>query len=274
MADGTEDTVEGVDPPISEGTEGTGVVISNEPTYTEAEQQAMAQGWVPKDQYSGTGRWRSAEDFLDRGELFATIDSHKRRADQLDRTLNDLKKHYKKVSQTEYNRALSTLREEKIQALDNGDTRKAVEIDEQIAEAKEDFTKSVQEFDAQPAQPQGPAPEFVVWVARNSWYQNDPVMKGAADAIGDDVVAKTGERNPTKILLEVERRIKQEFPHKFNNANRGKPGTVEGGGSKGGRSEDAFKLNDDEKRVMEKFVKHGVLTRDEYIRDIKAQRGE
>jgi len=240
--------------------------------YTDVERQALAQGWVPEDQYEGTKKWRTAEEFLDRGELFAKIDDATRKNKQLEATMYELKKHLKNVRETEFKRALDQLRQEKREALADGDADKLIEIDEKIADTKAAQVQEVARIEATP-QVVPPNPAFQVWVNRNQWYTENRLMKAAADAVGDDLVAQ-GIKDPVQILQEVERRIKKEFPHQFKNPNRDKPGAVEGGGTgRSGKSSDSFQLTDDEVRAMNKFVKAGVLTKEEYIADIKAQRG-
>lgn len=263
-----------------DGTEGGEAVETNveqnaspvEREYSDAEKAAMSQGWVPEDQYEGTGKWRSAEDFLDRGELIANIEGKGKKIKALEGTVSELKKHYKSVRETEFKRALASLKAEKKEALDQGDTERVVEIDDEIADTKAEQAKAFVEPPQE--QDQGvPNPQFLAWVDRNSWYKNDRVMKAAANVIADELIY-SGERNPTAVLAEVEKRIKKEFPHKFTNPNREKSGSVEGGGSRGGKPSDGFQLTDEERRVMQKFVKAGVLTEKEYIADIRAQRGE
>ena len=241
--------------------------------YSEQEQLAMEQGWVPEDQWSGKGKWRSAEDFLERGEIFAKIDSHKRRADRIEQTLEDLKKHHSKVREVEFNRAIQVLKAEKKDALDNGDSARVVEIDEELAEAKAEKAKAAFE-QVQPQhgnqQTQAALDQFL---ARNKWYETDVMMKAAAEAVVQELVF-SGEKDPYKVLAEAERRVKKEFAHKFTNPNRDKVGAVEGGGKpvNSGRK-DSIQLTSEETQVMNRFVRAGVMTKEEYIAEIKASRG-
>lgn len=254
----------------NEGTPNTEVaqVQSAQPEYTEAEQRAMEQGWVPQDQFTGHGKWRPAEEFLDRGELFAKIEEQKRRLQSVEGTAQELKKHLEKVRKTEYQRALDTLRADKKAALNEGDADAVVAIDDKIADLREE-QKQVES--APVVQSQEPNPVFVIWENRNPWYKTDRAMKVYADNIAQELAAKG--MAPVELLNEVERQTKKEFAHKFTNPNRNKPGAVEAGGSKGSVKNDNFELSDAEKRVMDKFVKSGLMTREEYIADIKAERG-
>lgn len=240
--------------------------------HSEVELRAMEQGWVPKDQWDGHGKWRDAEEFLDRGELFEKIDKLNRKVQNQDQVLTDLKKHHKAVKETEFKRALQALKAAKREALDEGNSELVVEIDERIAETKEAQAIVARE-PVQTNDPSPPNPQLVAWVNRNKWYETERAMKIYADTVAQEL-AVSGERNPTKILEEVEKRVKKEFSHKFNNPNRSKPGAVEGGGAKGtSQRKDDFQLNDDERRVMNRFVKAGVMTEKEYIAELKATRG-
>ena len=263
-------------PPVEPNTEATEQqVVSKEPEYTEAEQQALAQGWVPKDQYTGSGKWRDAEEFLDRGELFAKIDEQNRKLRNTESTLEELKKHYRKVAETEYKRALADLKNQKKEALNEGNADLVIEIDEQIDATKTEAAGALRQIDAKMQQQEAPPnPAFVAWVNRNPWYQTDVAMKIYADTIGAELHAK-GMYNPTEILAEVERRTKKEFVQKFTNPNRGRPGAVEGSTTRSGNSRgtDSFQLTPEETQVMNKLVRHKVMTKEEYIADIKAERG-
>lgn len=237
--------------------------------YTDTQKTAMEQGWVPEDQWTGSGRWRSAEDFLDRGELFSKIDEVKRRAERAERTLEDLKKHHSKVRDVEFKRAIAHLRSEKAAAVEAGDGERVVEIDEEIDKTKE----AQREVEAQVDEPEvTPNPAFQTWVSRNGWYTSDKVLKSYADEVAQRLVA-AGERDHKTILQEVERRVKKEYSDKFVNPNRERPGSVETGGNKGsGGRRDDFQLTPEETQVMSRFVKAKVMTKEEYIAEIKAAR--
>ena len=264
---------------MAENTEATEVNTTTEPQepaqaerqYTEVEQQALEQGWVPEDQYKGPGKWRTAEDFLDRGEFFKKIEAQNNKLKTYEQTINELKKHYANVQKTEYERALATLKAEKKAALVEGDPDAVVDIDDKIAALREEQRN----LETQPAQVQvdtTPNPTFIAWVGRNPWYNHNRAMKVFADEVGNKL-ALAGA-SPTEILGEVERRVKKEFPEQFTNPNREKPGSVESGGSKGSQAKSNFQLTDEETRVMNRFVRAGILTKEQYIADIKASRGE
>ncbi len=244
---------------------------SSQPQFSEVEQKAMEHGWVPEDQYSGPGKWRSAEEFLDRGELFSKIDEIKREAKAARADANVLRQHLELVRKNEYNRALATFREEKKQALDDGDAEGVIKAEEKIEALKAQAVQAAVQQQQAPASTE-PDPQFVVWKARNSWYETNKAMKVYADQIGHELFM-SGEMSPKDVLVEVERRVKQEFAEKFRNPNRDKPGTVEGTTHKGTSKKDSFELTDVEKQMMKRLVKAiPGFTEEQYIADIKADR--
>jgi hypothetical protein len=244
--------------------------IQKEVTLSPIEEKALAEGWVPQDQWDGDpDQWRPAKEFLDRGELFKKIEDQNRTIKEFKRALDDMKQHHSKVREVEYQRALKALKEQKKDALESGDADAVIRLDDQIDLVKEEQTK----LRTQP-QVQEPAevnPELSAWIEKNKWYETDRAMKAYADDLGRELALRG--REPSDILVEVERQVKQEFAHKFRNPNRDKPNAVEGSSGKGARSKDDFVLTDEEKRIMERFVRTGALSKEEYIAGLKATRG-
>jgi hypothetical protein len=252
---------------IVEGTEAKEVVKVE---HTEAEQRAMESGWVPKDQWEGDpDQWRPAKEFNDRGELFKKMDNQNRTIKELKNALDDMKRHHNSVRETEYARALETLKAQKKTAFEEGNSDLFVSLDDQIDLVKEEQFKLKQAVN-QPQTKAEQAPEFVAWVDKNKWYETNEPMRAYADALGRSLASKGME--PNAVLKEVEKQVKEEFPTKFTNPNRAKAGAVEGSSSKGGKGEDSFALSDDERRIMDRFVRTGAITKEKYIADLKSMR--
>lgn len=247
-----------------------------EPEYSPIEQQAMAQGWVPEDQWNGKGKWRDAEEFLERGELFAKIDEQSRHIKSLKSQQDAVNQHLELVRKNEYNRALADFKRERKLALAEGDADAVVEVEERMEAFKQQVAAREAAIAQQSQVAQASAhqdPVLQVWMSRNPWYSTDKAMKIYADQIGHEL-ASAGLTNPQEILLEVERRTKKEFAERFNNPNRTKPGAVESGtGTKGSRGRaDSFVLTEDENRVINKMIRAGApITREQYIKDLKAE---
>jgi hypothetical protein len=85
--------------------EGEGLGAAPEPQFTEIEQRAAEQGWRPQDEWDGEpDDWRTAREFLDRGEFFKKIDEQNRTIKELRKTQTDFAKHLDTRSKkTEFN---------------------------------------------------------------------------------------------------------------------------------------------------------------------------
>jgi hypothetical protein len=233
------------------------------------ELKAKDQGWVPQDEWDGEAdAWRPAKEFLDRGELFKKIDEQSRTIKEFKKTLEELKKHNAKISEVEYKRALDDLKSKKKEALLEGDADAVVDIDEKMALVRDAQKEVVQETSPATAELN---PIFVSWVEKNSWYHNNKAMRAFADSIGNELGAKG--MSPTDILAQVEREVKKEFAEKFTNPNRQKASGVEGSTNKGGKAKDTFQLTEEQRRVMQRFVRAGVITEEKYIADLKKAEG-
>ena len=77
----------------------------------------------------------------------------------------------------------------------------------------------------QPQQPQ-PDPRSQSWAEKNDWFGQDKVMTASAFAIHQQLVEEEGfDPQTDEYYTEVDRRIRSEFPHKFQTAKKS------GGGS-------------------------------------------
>lgn len=251
-------------------------VAEDTPEPTAVELEAREQGWIPKEEYDGDEhRWIPADEFVRRKPLFDKIEKQRRELDKLKESVGILADHNTKIKEHEYNRALATLRAQKKDAFLEGDADKIVTIDEQIDQVK-DQQKQFTTQQAQAVKQEATAihPEFEDWTNKNSWYVNNRPMKAFADEIGKELAAKGG-RTPLQILQEVEKQVKAEFPTKFVNQNRQKPGAVEGAGKGNGRNSDTYTPSDMERRVAKKLVEAGAFkTEAEYYKDLQKLNGK
>jgi len=237
------------------------------PQFTEIELKAIDQGWRPQDEWDGDpADWRTAKEFVDRGELFKKIDTQNREIKEVKKAYDELARFHAKVKETEYKRALEDLKRQKKEALIEGDAAQVVEIDEAI-----DAVREQQRAVPPPVQVDVVNPVFAAWKEKNGWYDSNVAMRGAADALGNKLAADG--MSPVDILTEVERQIKKEFAHKFENPRRREAGTVEGTQPKGASKVDEFQLTAEERRVMRRLVDQKVMTEKEYIDQLKSVKG-
>lgn len=236
------------------------------------EDQAREQGWVPKEDFAGDeAKWVEPGEFIRRGELFKKIDQTTRHAKKVEQTLEQFKSHYLKMQDIANKNALATLKAERKAARDNGDFDKVDEIEEQIEETKQLAEASKAEILATTETPEV-HPEVAQWVERNGWYNQDLKMKAFADAAAMEL-ANNGIKG-SALLKGIDTEVRKAFPNKFSNPNRERPGAVEGSTNRGSAKADNLGwMTDQDKRIMNKFVEDKVLTREEYISDLKKQKG-
>jgi hypothetical protein len=246
----------------------------NTPEPTAIELRAMEMGWRPKEEFQG-----DEADFIDAGEfvrrkpLFEKIDGQSRELKAVRRALEEFKTHYNKVNENAYERALASLKAERRQALTEGDGDRFEQIDDQI-KAVEKQVEQVRADNAKPVvQDDVVHPEFQSWKSRNSWYDETSYMRKYADEVGIQLHQRG--LAPAEVLKEVEKAVRKEFPQKFVNPNKAAAPDVEAGSTgtrKSGGGKDV-ELTEVERKVMNDLVRSGVMTKAEYIADIKKLKG-
>lgn len=265
--------VENVGTPI-EGESGQGSLNPSQ-QLSNVQLRAMDMGWRPQEEWNG-----EPEDFIDAAEfvrrkpLFDKIEAATKEVKNTRKTLDAFKDHYQKVRETEYARALNDLKAQAKEARTEGEHGLAEDILErrEVIEAERDAFREEQKSLTVEETKTNPA--FEQWVSRNNWYQSQQHMRVFADNLGVQLNAQGMSLD--KVLVEVERAVKKEFPTKFRNPNRDNAPSVESPsikkGEKGGSLDDSF-LSDQDKQFMARFIRDGVMTKEEYIKDMKKQYG-
>lgn len=238
---------------------------SNEaPQLSPAEEQARAQGWVPKEEFDGDEhRWVDAGEFLRRGELFEKIGHQSKKIKELEDAIGHFKGHTKKVEEAAYKRALEELRAQKKEALIEGDADKVIEIDEKIDEVRE--TRAQSQENPQP-QAQAEHPVFTYWKTRNGWYERHADMHSWADTRGMQLREQGAD--PMTVLNTLEKEVKEKFSNRFENPNRSKAANVEGGsGRQGASPKSKYSPTADEVSIAKRFVRTGLYKNEQEYYD-------
>lgn len=241
------------------------------PQIDEHEQEALEQGWKSKEEFLAEGGkeedFKSARQFLKDTELFKRIETLNKELKSTRATLTALKGHYEKVRETEFRHALNTLKAQKKQALDNGDSDAVIEIDERIDQVKE--TQRAQAVQQQVNSNQV-HPAFEAWVRDNNWYATDSELQDFADNIGRSYAKANPSIDPLEVLKYVSGRVKKAYPDKFKNERRTAPSAVESVRPASKAKSDDYELSEMELRVMNKLVAGGHTTKEKYIAELKA----
>ena len=235
------------------------------------EQRAMEMGWRPKEEFSGDeADFIDAKEFVSRKPLFDKIEGQSKQLKNVTKALEALKVHYTKVQETEYNRALASLKAERKQALTNSDGDEFERIDDEIkrVEAAKQVVEEAQKTPVVQEEPPA-APEFQAWTNKNRWYQNDEPMTAYADKLGTRL-ASLGH-SPGDVLVQVEKAVRKEFPHKFRNPNKdAAPDVANGGQPVAKNTGKEPELSEQERNVMNALVRSGTMTKEQYLKDLKA----
>ena len=238
------------------------------------EEKAREQGWVPREEYKGDpNTWRGSKEFVERGELFGKIDSLGKELKETKKALKMLQEHNEKIKESEYKRAVDELKKQQKEHLENGNSDGYLHTTELLTDLRaEQKAREVLEKNKQPEQTEQ-HPDFVSWVEKNSSYNADSEMKQFADILGTGYAQANPDLPPNKVLDYVTAQVKSRFKDKFENPNRNKPSAVEGSATTGKTRSSTFELTDEERKVMNTFVRTGLMSKEDYIAQVKQMRG-
>lgn len=246
-------------------------VPNNQVEVDQYEVQAREQGWKPKEEYEGDpNKWRPAKEFVERGELFSKIDTMGKELKETKKALKMLQEHNEKIKETEYQRAVEELRSLQKQHLETGNSDEYLRTTELLTDLKaeqkaREVVKSTKSPEADP--------RFVDWQAKNSWYTKDDEMRKFADIVGTGYAQANPGLDPEEVLDYVTVQVKERFKNKFENPKRTQATAVEGTSQSSGKKVDSIELSDDERKVMNTFIRMGVMSKEEYLNQVKQLRG-
>jgi len=231
------------------------------------EERAMQSGWVPQDQWKGDPNlWRPAREFNERGELLTHIKKLNKESHEMKRAIAALGEINRKTAEYEREKALADLKVMRKEAFRNQDIDMADELTEKMEELKNaDVSASVDE-----SAPVKPNEIFLEWAENNQWYLDNKMLQGAANAIGDEILAEDerAREDQRYLLKQVEKRMKQEFPSKILPAGS-KVADAGQGRNRSGSSSIASRLSEEETNVGRTLVKCGAFaTLDDYAKSL------
>jgi hypothetical protein len=223
--------------------------------------KAQAAGWRPLEEFDGDPeQWVDAKEFVKRAPLYEKNHKLKKEVADLKTTLHEVKGHITRVSEAAYKKAVADLTAQRDEAIDNGDRTAVKELDKQIKEA---------EAIKVPADNVHPA--IKAWEAENGdWFYKDEEISGFGLAYAQSYLTrKPGDFAGAMDAMETA--IKKAYPDKFEKpAERRKtPPAVESGSrSEGKKTFSKADLNDEQRNVMNRFVRQGVMSEEEYIKEL------
>ncbi len=229
---------------------------------TEVEKLAAGMGWAPEDDWRGDPeKWVDAPTFIRTGPeiLKKTLERQDGQLAETRKLLDDFKGFHNKVEERAYNRAMTDLKAEQRQAVEDGDTAAfdgaQAKIDELGEEAKPADTET--RTDQQTADND---PAFIAFKAANPWYGTDVEMTLYAEKDAAPIIGRTHQGQQLYDAIGVE--IRRKFPDKFTNTRRRRPASVEAAGSGGerrGNGQGYADLPADAKTACDRYIKEGMF---------------
>ena len=159
-------------------------------------------------------------------------------------------------------------------AHDEGDTGKILQAQEFLNDAQNDLktlTVTKTHFEQEPEQVQQqvqpvqqtnrPDPKAVEWTQRNEWFGQDRIMTAAALALDAELKEQGYDPNDPEFYNEVDNRIKEAFPTKFNSdvtqssvqEQPSKPAQVVAGASRSTPAPNKVKLTKEDVRLAQNW---------------------
>ena len=93
---------------------------------------------------------------------------------------------------------------------------KAIQRKNQIESAPKEEVEQIIDQQPQSNQAQQPDPKAVAWAEKNDWFGTDSAMTYTAYDIHNQLVREGIDARDDEYYTEIDRRIRKEFPHKFN----------------------------------------------------------
>lgn len=235
---------------------------NNEQTQEQSDpivEKAKAAGWRPLEEFEGDQeQWVDAKEFVKRTPLYEKNHKLKRELADLKATVHEMKQHITKVTEATRNKTIAELNAKRDEAIDLGDRDQVKEIDKEIKKAE---AITVEEDNVHPA--------IKAWISENEWFNKDDEMNAFAVGHNDTIAKRNPNMSIEESLEKTLEAVKKAFPDKFENPKRKNPPAVEtGGNGQGKKTFTKSDLNDEQRKVMNKFVRQGIMTEDDYIKEL------
>lgn len=169
---------------------------------------ARELGWTPREEWHGDAeKWKPADQFIRDGREIQQSTARELRSvrEQLDRIGGVTET----IVQDRVSAARAQWEQEIAQATEEGDTSRVLEL-----ARKEPRTQARG----------GPDPTVASWVAKNEWFNKDPLAQTRAQELSD----KLAHLPVPEQLAQVERAIRKEFPEHFPAPAKNPPATQTG----------------------------------------------
>lgn len=239
------------------------------------EDRAKEMGWRPLSEFKGDeSRFVDAETFVKKGEeVLPIVRANAKKAEEalakanaeiaeMKDSFKEFRKYHSQTEQRALDRARKELEREMSEAVEAKDHRAVREIAADMAALSKDVQTDDQ---GNPYQSPDHAKTLNAWRGENPWFGADSVMTAAANAVANEL-EQSGVKGAEQ-LAEVAKRMRAEFPHKFENANRKTPAAVEGSTPTRKPGKTWADLPPEARAIADKWVKQGLVTKETYVKD-------
>lgn len=249
----------------------------------QTEHQARTGGWLPFEEFSGDPQtWVPADEYVKRAPLYSKIRALNRANREKDKALTIAAEHHRKVHDFAYNKALKELQLAKDEAIKASDSDQVRLIEQRVSEVQTEEIKNrpivqISSTDREIGNQ---------WLADNPSIRDDKVLLAFAVGMDQTLMATEPDLDLDDRLAKIGSAIKRAYPEKFKGSANGsanddqganprklQPAMVEGraistNGSAKPKQPGYGDLDLVQKSVCDQLVRQGVLTRDQYIKDL------
>lgn len=249
----------------------TAAESTTEPQGPDYETVAKEKGWKPLEEFDGPKEtWVGAEEFVKREPLFDKIRSQSKELKEVRKTLDAMSSSFNKTVEAQVNLRLKELKEERVDAIKDGDVERVEELDKEIATTQQAAPKQ------QPQQPEMP-PEIKSFVEANPWFETNEEARTFAIAHNKAYLTK----NPGKLadsLLKTREAVEKAYPELFGKKNDPPPPppnpSVEEGGHRqttGSKGYTTNRLTEEQRLVYNQLVvQNNQMTHEEYFKGLES----
>lgn len=236
--------------------------VTQDEKVNKVEDLAAEIGWRADGELDADAYILKSRDIQD--TMRTHIKDQKKQLFDLGSSVKELKTHNERVYKAEVSKLkteLTTLKQEKKNAIEEGDVKKVEELDSQI-----DGVKDAMES---PAEEDAGNLEFNDWAKDNIWFNKDKEMTAYANAIADQHQGAPFSR----ISALATKKVKEMFPDKFTTT-RKESSPVEGSEKRTISTKfTKADLTQGQRGIMSQFVKQGIMTEKAYLADIAKTQG-
>lgn len=229
-----------------------------------AEEEARSQGWCPKEEWNGDPEdWVDAKEFVGRAPIFKAnkrlkdeIRSYKKSVDELNSHNKKLAEYVKNAEESGRQKALEELREQREEAVLDGDLERFQEID-----------KEIQEHAKEPEQEEGIPKPILDWQEENDWFAKDEAM--TSYMIHKQTEYRGKGLQVEDALAQATEDVKKEFAHKFDNPKRNSPSPTAGKSESKGSSLSVSDLPSEYRPIFQTISRKTGMKLSEYMDQLK-----